>query len=92
MPPAGLLSYGASKAALKRATLELAQREENRDVLCQTVSSDHCRTDFNNIGKKDTLDGALVVGRLVLEGRDSSRPCGMWGIEGDNTEPQLVPW
>lgn len=93
MPPARVLSYGASQPALNCATLELARREENRDVLFQMVSPGHCRTDFNNnTGKKDPLDSALVVERLVLKGRDSSRPCGMWEIEGDNTEPQLVPW
>ncbi|KAJ5119315.1 NAD(P)-binding protein [Penicillium atrosanguineum] len=93
MPPARVVSYGASKAALNCATLELVRREENRNVLFQMVSPGHCRTDFNNnTGKKDPLDGALVVEKLLLEERDNGRPCGMWEIEGDNTEPQLVPW
>lgn len=89
MPPAVAISYGASKAALNAATLELAR--QNPHVTFQLASPGHCRTDFNNNrGTKDPLDGAKVVAELVLE--EAGRECGLWEIEGEDTEPVLVPW
>ena len=93
MPPARVVSYGASKAVLNCATLEIMRPEENRNVLFQKVSLGHCRANLNsNTGKKDPLDGALAVEKLLLEERDNDRLCGIWEAEGDITKPKLVPW
>jgi hypothetical protein len=60
------------------------------DVLFQVVSPGHCRTALNGFrGKKDPLDGAEVVVRLVgdEEGRWGE---GVWEVaEG---EVRRVPW
>ncbi|KAL9622649.1 MAG: hypothetical protein Q9160_002959 [Pyrenula sp. 1 TL-2023] len=95
MPPPWSLSYGATKAALNLVTLELSRKEGNVDVVFQCVSPGHCRTDFNgNRGKKEPIEGAKVVAELVLEARDEAkkRQYGLWEIEGEDTEPTLVPW
>ncbi|KAH8821961.1 hypothetical protein F5884DRAFT_108541 [Xylogone sp. PMI_703] len=92
MPAAVAVSYGASKAALNLATLELSKRPENEKVLFQAAAPGHCKTDFNNnTGFKDPLDGARVIADLALEKR-GNRKYGLWEIENDDTEPTLVPW
>ena len=92
MPPIRAISYGASKVALNLATLELSKRAENANVVFQTTSPGHCKTDFNNnTGRKDPIEGARVIADLVLEER-SGRRYGLWEIENNDTEPVCVPW
>lgn len=70
------------------------QRQKPR-VVFQCVSPGHCRTDFNNnTGRKEPIEGARVVAEVVLEDRERARAreCGLWEIEGEDTEARLVPW
>jgi NAD(P)-dependent dehydrogenase (short-subunit alcohol dehydrogenase family) len=97
LPPTMAVAYSVSKTALNGLTIEFQKTEDARGetvsggrVKFYAVSPGHLKTAFNNFrGKKDPLDGAEVVVRLVCE--EGEREGGtFWEFEGG--EMREVPW
>ncbi|OAQ96443.1 hypothetical protein LLEC1_00993 [Akanthomyces lecanii] len=72
LPPAAVVSYCASKAALNMLTLHLQLEEDGRGegeaarVGYWAASPGHCSTAFNGFrGRKEPEEGAEVVARLL---------------------------
>ncbi len=71
LPPAAVISYCVSKAALNMLTVHLQREEEARAddetrVAYWAASPGHCKTAFNGYrGSKKPEEGAEVVARLL---------------------------
>ncbi|KAF2649284.1 NAD(P)-binding protein [Lophiostoma macrostomum CBS 122681] len=95
LPPTASIPYSVSKTALNVLMLELAKLEPG--VLFQAVltvlwrqSPGHCRTALNGFtGKKEPLDGAEVVVRLV---GDEGERWGQGFWEFEDGEVRRVAW
>jgi NAD(P)-dependent dehydrogenase (short-subunit alcohol dehydrogenase family) len=66
LPPTVAMAYCASKTALNMLTVEYGKASENHNVVFQSVSPGHCKTEFNNCrGRTEPLDGAKVIVALL---------------------------
>jgi NAD(P)-dependent dehydrogenase (short-subunit alcohol dehydrogenase family) len=92
LPPTVAMAYCASKTALNMLTVEYGKASENRNVIFQSISPGHCKTEFNNYrGRKEPLDGAKVI--VALLGADSGDfGSGFWQMEEGDVLPVRVPW
>jgi hypothetical protein len=67
------------------------RREDTDKITYWAVSPGHCKTAFNGyMGKKDPLEGAESVVRLLEMSKDESEPGTFWEYENDTF--QQVPW
>ncbi|CZR37956.1 uncharacterized protein FPRO_06853 [Fusarium proliferatum ET1] len=95
LPPVANIDYCVSKAGLNMLILHL-QAAENHSVdepkiAFWAVSPGHCKTAFNGYkGKKDPLEGAEAVVRLLESAKGDFEPGTFWEYENGNF--QQVPW
>lgn len=87
LPPAAVLSYCVSKAALNMLTLHLQREEDSRGddetrVGYWAVSPGHCNTAFNGFrGRKEPEEGAEVVARLLEAAEGEFEAGTFWQFE-----------
>ncbi|QKX60405.1 uncharacterized protein TRUGW13939_07550 [Talaromyces rugulosus] len=93
LPPTVAMAYCASsKTALNMLTVEYGKASENHNVVFQSVSPGHCKTEFNNCrGRKEPFDGAKVIVAL-LSADSGDFGSGFWQMEEGDTTPVGVPW
>lgn len=100
MPPTQAVAYTVSKTALNALTLEMQKVEDERiekgdsGVKFYLACPGHCKTALNGFrGKKQPVEGAEVVVRLVMDGSDGEA---VWEggsyVEFEDGEMRVVPW
>ncbi|KAH7192871.1 uncharacterized protein B0J16DRAFT_333868 [Fusarium flagelliforme] len=95
LPSVANIDYCVSKAGLNMLILHLQtaenHREDGRKITFWAVSPGHCSTAFNGYrGKKDPLEGAEAVVRLLETRKAEIEPGTFWEYEKDRF--QQVPW
>lgn len=95
LPPVANVDYCIAKVALNMLTVHLQtaenEREQGSRITFWIVSPGHCKTAFNNYrGKKNPLDGAEVIVRLLKTGEGEVAPGSFWEFE--DGELRNVPW
>ncbi|KAF5009905.1 hypothetical protein FDECE_3890 [Fusarium decemcellulare] len=95
LPPVANVDYCISKAGLNMLTLHFQASENSGDaeprITYWAVSPGHCKTAFNGFrGKKDPLEGAESVVRLLETSKGEVEAGTFWEFEDDKF--QQVPW
>ncbi|KAF4444278.1 hypothetical protein F53441_11186 [Fusarium austroafricanum] len=95
LPPVANIDYCVSKAGLNMLTLHLQATENNSDsepkVTFWTVNPGHCATAFNGYrGKKDPLEGAEVIMKLLESKKEEIEPGTFWQYENGSFDQ--IPW
>ncbi|KAF4945059.1 hypothetical protein FGADI_12215 [Fusarium gaditjirri] len=95
LPPVANIDYCVSKVGLNMLMLHLQAAENHRkngpNITFWAVSPGHCKTAFNGYkGRKDPLEGAEAVVRLLESTEGDIEPGTFW--EYENGSFQQVPW
>ncbi|KAF5706723.1 short chain dehydrogenase [Fusarium mundagurra] len=95
LPAVANIDYCVSKAGLNMLTLHLQAAENYSEsepkIKFWAVSPGHCKTAFNGYkGRKDPLEGAEVVVRLLESAKGDIEPGTFWEYEDGSF--QQVPW
>ncbi|KAF5551452.1 short chain dehydrogenase [Fusarium napiforme] len=95
LPPVSNIDYCVSKAGLNMLMLHLQAAENHNEnvpkIAFWAVSPGHCKTAFNGYkGRKDPLEGAEAVVRLLESSKGDVEPGTFW--EYENGSFQQVPW
>ncbi|KAJ4122975.1 hypothetical protein NW768_009966 [Fusarium equiseti] len=89
LPPVANIDYCVSKAGLNMLVLHLqnseSHKENGRKITFWAVSPGHCSTAFNGYrGKKDPLEGAEAVVKLLETHKGDIEPGTFWEYEKDS--------
>ncbi|RKK08641.1 hypothetical protein BFJ66_g12559 [Fusarium oxysporum f. sp. cepae] len=95
LPPVVNIDYCVSKVGLNMLMLHLQAAENHSNngtnITFWAVSPGHCKTAFNGYkGRKDPLEGAEAVVRLLESTKGDIEPGTFW--EYENGSFQQVPW
>ncbi|QKD61627.2 uncharacterized protein FOBCDRAFT_192088 [Fusarium oxysporum Fo47] len=95
LPPVANIDYCVSKVGLNMLMLHLQAAENHSNngtnITFWAVSPGHCKTAFNGYkGRKDPLEGAEAVVRLLESTKGDIEPGTFW--EYENGSFQQVPW
>ncbi|EXA36705.1 hypothetical protein FOVG_12589 [Fusarium oxysporum f. sp. pisi HDV247] len=95
LPPVANIDYCVSKVGLNMLMLHLQAAENHSkngtNITFWAVSPGHCKTAFNGYkGRKDPLEGAEAVVRLLESTKGDIEPGTFW--EYENGTVQQVPW